>query len=132
MRKRDFWIGMGVITLVILLSLIQLLPQTITTGAWGLSYPTPGQTPSGPASTQQLQHYDAVYVGDTSQKVLYLTFDAGYENGYTPQILDTLKNHQVPAAFFWWAITWKKNRIWFGEWWRRGILWAITPCTIRT
>ena len=49
MRKRDFWIGMGVITLVILLSLIQLLPQTITTGAWGLSYPTPGQTPSGPA-----------------------------------------------------------------------------------
>ena len=100
MRKRDFWIGMGVITLVILLSLIQLLPQTITTGAWGLSYPTPGQTPSGPASTQQLQRYDAVYVGDTSQKVLYLTFDAGYENGYTPQILDTLKNHQVPAAFF--------------------------------
>ena len=91
---------MGVITLVILLSLIQLLPQTITTGAWGLSYPTPGQTPSGPASTQQLQRYDAVYVGDTSQKVLYLTFDAGYENGYTPQILDTLKNHQVPAAFF--------------------------------
>lgn len=100
MRKRDFWIGMGVITLVILLSLIQLLPQAIATGAWGLSYQTPGQTPAGPASTQQLQRYDAVYVGDTSQKVLYLTFDAGYENGYTAQILDTLKNHQVPAAFF--------------------------------
>ena len=34
------------------------------------------------------------------EKVLYLTFDCGYENGYTKPILDTLKEKKVPAAFF--------------------------------
>lgn len=33
-------------------------------------------------------------------KVLYLTFDCGYENGYTAKVLDTLKAKKVPAAFF--------------------------------
>lgn len=36
----------------------------------------------------------------TTEKVLYLTFDCGYENGYTAKILDTLKEKEVPAAFF--------------------------------
>ena len=44
--------------------------------------------------------YDAAYLGDTRQKRLYLTFDAGYENGSTEKILDTLKAHGVRAAFF--------------------------------
>lgn len=48
----------------------------------------------------QLADYDAYYVGDTSSKVLYLTFDEGYEKGYTPQILDTLKAKNVKAIFF--------------------------------
>lgn len=43
--------------------------------------------------------YDAYFIGE-DEKVLYLTFDEGYENGYTPQILDTLKEKQVPAVFF--------------------------------
>ncbi len=34
------------------------------------------------------------------KKILYLTFDCGYENGATPAILDALKKHQAPAAFF--------------------------------
>jgi peptidoglycan-N-acetylmuramic acid deacetylase len=39
--------------------------------------------------------------GDGAQeKVVYLTFDAGYENGNTPKILDALKKHNAPAAFF--------------------------------
>ncbi len=100
MRKRDLWIGMGVIALALLLCLVGLMPKAIQTASWGLSYQSPGQTPSGPAQSSQLARYDAVYVGDTEQKVLYLTFDAGYENGCTAQILDTLKKHQVSAAFF--------------------------------
>lgn len=36
----------------------------------------------------------------TQDKVLYLTFDVGYDNGYTGMILDTLKEKNVPAAFF--------------------------------
>ncbi|GAE26365.1 carbohydrate esterase [Halalkalibacter wakoensis JCM 9140] len=40
------------------------------------------------------------FIGDTSKKELYLTFDNGYENGYTEKVLDVLKEKEVPAAFF--------------------------------
>ena len=52
---------------------------------WGLSFPTEGESPVGNASAEDLAQYGAYYLGDTSQKVLYLTFDCGYENGYTAQ-----------------------------------------------
>ncbi|NLC68653.1 MAG: delta-lactam-biosynthetic de-N-acetylase [Clostridiaceae bacterium] len=44
--------------------------------------------------------YDGIFQGDTSKKVVYLTFDEGYENGYTPMILDALKENDVKAIFF--------------------------------
>nr|WP_246079010.1 delta-lactam-biosynthetic de-N-acetylase [Paenibacillus piri] len=47
-----------------------------------------------------MQKHEAVFLGDTTQKELYLTFDNGYENGYTAQILDVLKEKGVPAIFF--------------------------------
>ena len=74
--------------------------EVLQTASWGLSFPGPGQLPSGPASADQLRQYDAAYVGDPTQPVIYLTFDAGYENGCTDQILDVLKKHKIPAAFF--------------------------------
>ena len=67
---------------------------------WGLSVQTEGEAPVGNASVADLAQYDAYYLGDTSKKVIYLTFDCGYENGYTEKILDALKKHQAPAAFF--------------------------------
>ena len=67
---------------------------------WGLSFPTEGQPPAGNASVEELAQYDAYYLGDTSKKVIYLTFDCGYENGCTEKILDALKKHNAPAAFF--------------------------------
>lgn len=67
---------------------------------WGLSFQTEGEPPVGNATTEELAQYDACYVGDTTQKVLYLTFDCGYENGCTEAILDALKKHNAPAAFF--------------------------------
>lgn len=60
-----------------------------------------GKTPEAPKeSVGFFEDYDAHYVGDTNSKVLYLTFDQGYENGNTPKILDILKEEKVPAAFF--------------------------------
>lgn len=44
--------------------------------------------------------YDAHYTVPVSEKRIYITFDCGYENGYTADILDTLKEEQVTAAFF--------------------------------
>ena len=67
---------------------------------WGLSYPQEGGTPTGNAGADELKKYNAFYTGNTSEKKIYLTFDAGYENGFTPHILDVLKKHKVKAAFF--------------------------------
>ncbi|MDQ1911093.1 delta-lactam-biosynthetic de-N-acetylase [Paenibacillus sp. GD4] len=47
-----------------------------------------------------VQKNGAIFLGDTAKKELYLTFDNGYENGYTSKILDVLKEKQVPAIFF--------------------------------
>ena len=51
-------------------------------------------------ATGLLSKYDAYYLGDTNEKVVYLTFDEGYENGYTDEILDVLKEKNVKAIFF--------------------------------
>ena len=67
---------------------------------WGLSFPEEGTLPTANASIEELKQYDAYYAQDTDEKILYLTFDCGYENGATPAILDALKKHQAPAAFF--------------------------------
>ena len=67
---------------------------------WGLSFQQEGQPPVGNASAEYLSQFDAHYVDSSGEKVIYLTFDAGYENGYTPAILDALKKHNVKATFF--------------------------------
>lgn len=70
---------------------------------WGLSFQQPGKTPVGNASAEYLAQYDAYFVApeeEKGEKAIYLTFDCGYENGYTSKILDTLKEKDVPAAFF--------------------------------
>ncbi|UCZ55241.1 delta-lactam-biosynthetic de-N-acetylase [Bacillus shivajii] len=53
-----------------------------------------------PEYEELLDKYGGFYIGDTSEKELYLTFDNGYENGYTIKVLDVLKEKEVPAAFF--------------------------------
>ena len=100
MRKKDIWLIALALCAVVALVVAQFTGQTVETGAWGLSFQQEGQAPNGPASREQLKKLDAVYIGDTSQKVLYLTFDAGYENGCTEKILDILQKHNVKAAFF--------------------------------
>lgn len=47
-----------------------------------------------------ISKYDGYYLGNTDEKIIYLTFDNGYENGYTPTILDILKENDVKAIFF--------------------------------
>jgi peptidoglycan-N-acetylmuramic acid deacetylase len=68
---------------------------------WGFKKGSGGrQADAGREYEQLLDKYDAFYKGSPDQKVLYLTFDNGYENGYTAKILDVLKKEKVPATFF--------------------------------
>ncbi len=67
---------------------------------WGLGFGKEGQKPTGNVSAAELQKYNAYYCAEGDEKVLYLTFDCGYENGNTEPILDALKNHNAQATFF--------------------------------
>lgn len=67
---------------------------------WGLSFQNEGKKPVGNATSYYLKQYNSYFVKDTEEKVIYITFDCGYENGYTEKILDTLKKHNAKAAFF--------------------------------
>lgn len=75
----------------------ELLPQTEN---WGLGFGKEGSKPTGNASIDEMKQYNAYYMADGEEKVLYLTFDCGYENGNTGAILDALKKHKAPATFF--------------------------------
>ena len=67
---------------------------------WGLSFQSEGAPPVANASLEYLSNFDALYVGDANQIEIYITFDAGFENGNTERILDALKKHGVKATFF--------------------------------
>lgn len=62
------------------------------------------RTESGPEFSQDqirnMEEYGCIYKESTQDKSIYLTFDEGYENGYTSVILDTLRKKDVNAAFF--------------------------------
>ena len=68
---------------------------------WGIKRNKDNQKPDAdPGADELLSKYNAMYIGDTTKKVIYLTFDEGYENGYTPKILDALRENKVKAIFF--------------------------------
>ncbi|HBC93000.1 MAG TPA: delta-lactam-biosynthetic de-N-acetylase [Pelotomaculum sp.] len=82
--------------------------STVVTGSlsndkkgWGLKRNDSHRQPEMSASTiAGLSKYGAYWIGSPDEKTLYLTFDEGYENGYTSRILDILKANDVKAAFF--------------------------------
>ena len=100
MRKRDLILLFSAIGMAAVLALGVFLNSSLPTGSWGLHFREEGTPPLASAGADQLKAYDAAYIGNTSDPVIYLTFDAGYENGSTEKILDALKKHQVRAAFF--------------------------------
>lgn len=68
---------------------------------WGLKRNSENKQPEMPSGiSATLKKYDAYWIGSPDDKAVYLTFDEGYENGYTPKILDALKANDVKAAFF--------------------------------
>ena len=112
--KNNHTLGRLMLTLVIFLvafyagKLARKGTQTITATStlsdqvqsWGLGGYKEGAKPSGCATAEELKKYNCYYVGEGDEKVLYLTFDAGYENGNTEPILNALRKHNAKATFF--------------------------------
>lgn len=101
--KRQIW---NVLLIVLLSGAVSLLAGTSASGDnsyhFGFKKSKNGELPSIDQEGFKpiVQKHGAIFLGDTSNKELYLTFDNGYENGYTPRVLDVLRDKNVPAVFF--------------------------------
>jgi len=68
---------------------------------WGIKRADNHEQPDlGSVNLELIKKYDGIAIGNKEKKYVYLTFDNGYEAGYTGKILDTLKENKVPATFF--------------------------------
>lgn len=67
---------------------------------WGLSFKKQGERPTGNATPEYLKEFNSFFIAPEGNKKIYITFDAGYEAGYTPKILEALKKHNAKATFF--------------------------------
>ena len=89
---------------------------------WGLSFSNgKNKVPRGNVSQKELDKYGAFYCDDRDEKVIYLTFDAGYENGNAGKILDVLKKSRFPPHFSLLATISKHSPNLCAEWLKRGI-----------
>ena len=84
--------------------------QTISTSAsvgnskaigWGIKRANNNMQPDvGADNRKMLEENGGICLGKDTEKVIYLTFDEGYEAGYTEKILNTLKENDIKATFF--------------------------------
>lgn len=91
-------------SLILLLSLTLLCaPLTVLAENWSIIRNKNHLQPESDKGLDYVEQYGAYYVDKNAKeddKVIYLTFDAGYENGNIEKILDTMKKHQAKGAFF--------------------------------
>ena len=68
---------------------------------WGIKRESDHKQPDlGSNNRKVLEENNGIAMGNSEKKYIYLTFDEGYEAGYTPKILEVLKENNVPATFF--------------------------------
>lgn len=102
MRKHQFF-GFTLLTLLLTIVFSVVQPNIVLAKEyhWGFSKSKDGIPPEAGAELDGiLNKYGSFYKGDPNEKVIYLTFDNGFEAGYTEGILDTLRKEKVPATFF--------------------------------
>ena len=110
MQKKEKWIVGTLGALSICLAVVGVFVSrnretadsiaVMSSNNWGLSFQEEGKAPVINVDKEKLKELDGYYIGDEEKKKIYLTFDAGYENGNTEKILDALKENNVKAAFF--------------------------------
>ena len=68
---------------------------------WGIKRTDNHEQPDvGAVNKSIIEKYKGICMGNAEKKYIYLTFDNGYEAGYTEKILEVLKQNEVPATFF--------------------------------
>lgn len=67
---------------------------------WYLCYRGEGSAPDFPESANEISEHGGLFIGNAEEKKIYLTFDAGYENGNIERILDVMSEKGVTGAFF--------------------------------
>lgn len=68
---------------------------------WGIKRADNNMQPDlGKRNKELIEKYNGMAMGNAENKYIYVTFDLGYESGYTESILNTLKENNVPATFF--------------------------------
>ena len=114
MKNKIGYIILGIIVCVFTFSVMtlnnNLNESTVATSTgvlsnkkigWGIKRAEEHAQPDlGSNNLKLLQQYDGIAMGSNEDKFVYLTFDNGYEAGYTSKLLDTLKENNVKAAFF--------------------------------
>lgn len=115
MKRKYIYIGLILIAIIFVILAIFFCGQdknkTVTTSngevlsnkkiGWGIKRTENHAQPDlGSANKKLIDENNDIAMGNKEDKYVYLTFDEGYEAGYTPSILETLKNNNVKAAFF--------------------------------
>ncbi len=84
----------------LLIVLVLILPVAANAEGWGFEKNKRGEIPEVGRYGPMIEKYDGFYADSSGDKVVYFTFDNGYEQGYTDDVLNVLKEQEVPAAFF--------------------------------
>ena len=110
-EKTQIMLVIGAILIIFSAFLIQLnFQQVVSTNAdlqgsktigWGIKRANNNMQPDvGENNRKILEENNGICLGKDTEKIIYLTFDEGYEAGYTEKILNTLKEYNVKAKFF--------------------------------
>lgn len=98
MRKTTVLIG--IFTLLLSFTLVGINPDAVSASGWGFKKNNNHEIPDIGTYETLLKKYGAYYADHSGEKHIYLTFDNGYEQGYTESVLNVLKKESVPATFF--------------------------------
>lgn len=88
--------------IVISLLLMTTLWQTniVQAHGWGYKKSINNKVPEIGQYENMIKDYSVFYIDKNTEKDIYLTFDNGYEAGFTNDVLDVLQEEKVPATFF--------------------------------
>jgi peptidoglycan-N-acetylmuramic acid deacetylase len=90
-----------IIILTVILSIIFVMSAYADSYSWYFKPNNNNVQPELiPEAKSFMDKYDTIYMGSPDEKKIYLTFDAGYENGNVAKIVDILKEKNAPGAFF--------------------------------